>query len=113
MDSPRTTDPLIGSMIQNYRIIERLGSGSFATVYRAEHVKTLTGVAIKAISRKSVASKEEFSLLQREVDLMKGMDHPFIAFLYDVISDHFFFLIRSHCPPTFLSNNCCFGISPC
>jgi serine/threonine protein kinase len=93
MASPETPDPLVGKIVSVYRITERLGSGSFATVYRAEHTITLTGVAMKAICKTSVASPDEFELLQREVKLMKGMDHPFVAFLYDVLDDDSYFYL--------------------
>jgi serine/threonine protein kinase len=81
-------DPLIGTIVGKYRIIENIGSGSFATVYRAQHVVTLTYVALKAILKQSVLDPTEFELLQREINLMKSMDHPFVNFLYEVIDDH-------------------------
>jgi serine/threonine protein kinase len=48
---------------------------------------------MKAICKASVASPDEFELLQREVNLMKDMDHPFVAFLYDVLDDQSYFYL--------------------
>jgi serine/threonine protein kinase len=80
-------DPLIGTVVGKYRIIANIGSGSFATVYRAQHTVTLTSVALKSISKQSVLDPTEFELLQREINLMKSMDHPLVNLLYEVIDD--------------------------
>ena len=79
--------PEIPNQIGQYSILEILGSGAFATVYKAQHVLTMTPVAIKVIPKKNLRNKVEFELLQREVSLIKSMDHPFIAMFYEAVDD--------------------------
>jgi serine/threonine protein kinase len=67
--------------------MEVIGSGAFATVYKAQHQVTLSVVALKAIAKRKVRTMGEFELLQREVNLMKVMDHPFVAPLFEVLDD--------------------------
>jgi serine/threonine protein kinase len=73
--------------IGNYQILEVLGQGAFATVFRARHRITGWVVALKAIPKRRVQTMVEFELLQREVNLMKILDHPFIAALFEVLDD--------------------------
>jgi serine/threonine protein kinase len=73
--------------VGEYQILEVLGAGAFATVYRARHRLTGCVVALKAISKRKLRTMQEFELLQREVNLMKVMDHPFIASLFEVLDD--------------------------
>jgi serine/threonine protein kinase len=84
----------VGQVVGSYRILDRLGSGSFATVYRAEHKATGTEVALKAIPKSSISDLRSYELLQREINLMKSMDHPFVALFYEVVeSDDDYFLV--------------------
>jgi serine/threonine protein kinase len=84
---------VVPDRVANYQIMEALGSGAFATVYRARHLVTDCVVALKTIPKRKVRTQQEFELLQREVNLMKIMDHPFIASLFEVLDDvHNFYL---------------------
>lgn len=78
-DIPQTVD--------QYIIIKTIGSGAFATVYLAQHAVTQTMVALKCIAKKKLKNQAEFELLQREVNLMRSMDHPFIVSFYEVLDD--------------------------
>ncbi|KAK8867004.1 hypothetical protein M9Y10_009973 [Tritrichomonas musculus] len=81
--NPVEVPPQVGP----YKILETIGSGANATVYKALHVKCMVTVALKCIPKKNLTSKIEFEILQREVGLMKAMDHPFIASLFEVLDD--------------------------
>jgi tRNA A-37 threonylcarbamoyl transferase component Bud32 len=70
-----------------YRVLELLGSGAFATVYKAEHTPTTCTVALKAIRKDQLRSQTDVEYLQREISLMRGLDHPFIATLFEVRED--------------------------
>ncbi|OHT13370.1 CAMK family protein kinase [Tritrichomonas foetus] len=70
-----------------YQILETIGTGAFATVFKAMHTITMVTVALKCIPKRQLKSKSEFELLQREVKLMRTMDHPFIASLFEVLDD--------------------------
>jgi serine/threonine protein kinase len=73
--------------VGKYKLMGIIGSGAFATVYKAQHQVTMSVVALKAIAKRKVRSQAEFELLQREVMLMKVMDHPFVAPLFEVLDD--------------------------
>jgi serine/threonine protein kinase len=79
--------------IGKYQILELIGSGAFATVHKAQHNVTMSIVALKAIAKSNLRTMQEFELLQREVNLMKMMDHPFIAPLYEVLDDDTYFYL--------------------
>jgi serine/threonine protein kinase len=75
------------SRIGNYVIQNQLGSGTFATVWRATHVLTKVSVAIKVISKNSVDDDDAVTRLTRELNFMKQMRHPFIAEFYEHLED--------------------------
>jgi serine/threonine protein kinase len=81
-----TCDPL-PERVGKYTLLDQIGSGAFSRVYKARHDLTLLLVAIKVISKEQVQTVHQFEILQREVNLMKVLDHPFIAPLYDIMDD--------------------------
>ena len=94
--------PLI---IQDYRLIRTIGSGSTGKVKLAEHVQTGEQIAIKVVprlhttkgqrSKESIVSRERRIL--REAAILYLVDHPNIVQLKDlVITDDYFFLLFEH-----------------
>ncbi|KAK8839073.1 hypothetical protein M9Y10_032542 [Tritrichomonas musculus] len=75
------------SKLNDYIIIKKIASGNYSTVYKAQHIPTKTMVALKQISKKKIKTKNEFKFLQREVYLLKSLDHPFIATFFEVVDD--------------------------
>lgn len=73
----------IPTSITSYSKIEKLGEGTYATVYKAKHLPTGSIVALKEIS----LSVEEGapSTAIREIALMRSLSHPNIVNLLDVI----------------------------
>jgi serine/threonine protein kinase len=61
-----------------------IGTGGFATVYRARHRTAPIRVAIKLISDDELSTEADRARLMREVSLLKQMNHPFIAKLFFV-----------------------------
>jgi serine/threonine protein kinase len=81
-------------LVGPYRILDRIGTGTFSCVFRGFHTRTLCAVALKAIAKASLPGMEEFELFRREANLLKLMDHPFIAPLFEVVEDsHYFYLV--------------------
>jgi serine/threonine protein kinase len=70
-----------------YRLLEPIGSGAYATVMRAVHSATHCPIALKIIAKGRLRSCGQFAALQREVNVMKTLDHPFIAPLFEVLED--------------------------
>lgn len=75
---------LSATAIGNYVFQKTIGEGNFAKVKLATHKLTGQEVAVKVID-KSVLDEKKLSKLYREVKIMKGLHHPNIVKLYEVI----------------------------
>ncbi len=80
----------IGSLFSErfgqYQLVDRLGEGGMATVYRAVPYDTLdekAAVAIKVIARKLAEEEEYTRRFLREIDICRTLDHPNIVRLID------------------------------
>ena len=82
MNGPESGIPHV---VGNYILKRQIGKGSFATVWRAEHKLAKLPVAIKVIANSSLSTEDSQTRFVREVNLIKQMDHPFIAKLFEVI----------------------------
>jgi [calcium/calmodulin-dependent protein kinase] kinase len=74
--------------INMYTVIETLGVGSSAKVKLARHIRTKKDFAIKVMNR-SVFSRHRTASqnVQREIAIMKTMNHPNLVQLHEVIDD--------------------------
>jgi len=70
--------------IGKYRFVKTIGKGNFAKVKLAKHMPTGREVAIKIID-KAQLNPTSLQKLFREVKIMKGLDHPNIVKLFEVI----------------------------
>uniref|UniRef100_G3TX69 non-specific serine/threonine protein kinase n=1 Tax=Loxodonta africana TaxID=9785 RepID=G3TX69_LOXAF len=70
--------------VGNYRLLRTIGKGNFAKVKLARHILTGREVAIKIID-KTQLNPSSLQKLFREVRIMKGLNHPNIEKLFDVI----------------------------
>ena len=64
---------MIGTKLDNYNIIEQIGKGGFAEVYKCQHSETMEYFALK------ICTKDEgdnFKRFAREVRLMNSISHP-------------------------------------
>jgi serine/threonine protein kinase len=79
-------DNLIGLTIGRYHIIERLGEGGMATVYKAFDTRLERDVAIKFIRRDAFSNEVIDRILkrfEREAKTLARLSHPNIVKLYD------------------------------
>ena len=72
-----------GETIHFYIIDGIIGNGSYSTVYKAKHLMTNEYVAIKQIWK----NKTNPEIFSREMSILKQIDHPFAAMLYDGFED--------------------------
>jgi len=91
IDTPRTTpsrsDDRVGERIgDRYRLLERIGQGGMATVYRARDEQLERDVALK-VFRRELASAEDLRRQQAEVRILARLTHPSLVTLYDAVSD--------------------------
>ncbi|WP_146455031.1 serine/threonine-protein kinase [Rubripirellula tenax] len=81
----------VGSRLDKYRIVRRLGEGGFATVYAAQDLVEDRKVALKIPHNAYSSNEQSLDDLQREVRIMAKLEHPSILPLKDarVINGHF------------------------
>jgi serine/threonine protein kinase len=72
-----------GFIIGRYLILERIGSGSMARVYKARHLLMDRIVALKLIAPEYIASPRKRARFQREIRLIGRLDHPNIVRAFD------------------------------
>jgi len=68
--------------VPGYDVQKLLGKGAYATVWQAVHEATNRRVALKVI-RVDLATEDVFGRFAREIRLMRQMNHPNIARVYD------------------------------
>ena len=86
--------------IGNYKYIPMpIGQGSFSQVYKGEHKKTGEIVAIKKINITFTKNLTR-DHIEREINIMKTLNHPHIVKLYENIYDTYnnVYLIMEYCP---------------
>lgn len=69
--------------IGSYKVGRTLGRGNFATVRIAYHEMTNSKVAIKIVDRRSLDA-ENMLKIEREIEILQKLSHPFIVKLYEV-----------------------------
>ncbi|KAG2904444.1 hypothetical protein PC115_g14974 [Phytophthora cactorum] len=83
--------------IGDYVVTSKLGSGSFAVVYKGYHKISKTPVAIKALSLHKLNSKL-LSNLEMEISIMRQIDHPNVVKLYDIKkTEKHMYLVLEYC----------------
>jgi tRNA A-37 threonylcarbamoyl transferase component Bud32 len=78
---------LIGQSVGRYRIVERLGTGGMATVYKAFDARLERDVAIKFIRSDVVRDEMFLARFEREAKALARLSHPNIVAVLDY-GDH-------------------------
>lgn len=74
---------MIGENVGPYRLIEQLGQGGMATVYKAYHARLDRYVAIKALHPAFMQDPNFQARFQREARVVARLEHPNIVPIYD------------------------------
>lgn len=74
---------MIGSQINQYKIVEKIGSGGQGTVYKALDTKLNRSVVIKVLPPELTQKTANFRRFEREAQLCSQLDHPNICTIYD------------------------------
>ena len=91
--------------IKHYRILDKIGKGSFSTVYSGYDTLKKESVAIKKIKLQGLKPRL-LQYFENEIEIMKSCDHVNIIRLYDVIhSKKYIFLILEYCSKGDLSKH--------
>ncbi len=75
---------MIGKILRNYRITEKLGVGGQGAVYKAIDAKLRRSVVIKVIPPELSAKAANLKRFEREARLASSLDHPNICTIFDL-----------------------------
>ena len=86
------------SVIGKYRIMQKLGTGAFAQVYKAENTETKEIFAIKVFPKTNLERDDDVERFQREIDTMAILKHENVVSMHDFFTDRDnFFLVIDFC----------------
>ncbi len=79
---------MIGTRLGAYELIEEVGKGGMATVFRAYQPNVGRYVAVKVIHRSIAADQQGLERFQREARLVARLEHPHLLPIYDYDGAH-------------------------
>jgi len=74
---------MVGSNINQYKILEKIGAGGQGTVYKAQDTKLDRTVVIKVLPPELTTKTANFKRFEREAQLCSQLDHPNVCTIYD------------------------------
>src|SRR6187399_856852 len=74
---------MVGSQINQYKILEKIGSGGQGTVYKALDSKLNRTAVVKILPPELTQKTANFKRFEREAQLCSQLDHPNICTIYD------------------------------
>src|SRR5574340_272217 len=84
----------IGRKVGNYRLVEKIGSGGFGSVFRAEHILIDRLVAVKLLLNVHFDTELDRDSFIKEARVLEKLKHPNILHLLDVgIEDELLYII--------------------
>ncbi len=87
-----------------YHLLDRIGSGAMAVVFRGRDTKLNRAVAIKVLSVHRLQDSDSMARFQREARALAQVSHPGIVQIHDAGEDHGRpFLVMEHVEGTSLS----------
>ncbi|MBC7249249.1 MAG: SUMF1/EgtB/PvdO family nonheme iron enzyme [Anaerolineae bacterium] len=92
-------DTLVGTKLDKYEIVDKLGAGGMATVYKGYQESLNRYVAIKVLDPVRAAEKGFLARFTREAQTVANLDHPHILPIYDFGQDRgYTFLVMKFIP---------------
>ena len=90
---------MLGKKLAHYLILEPLGAGGMGEVYRARDQHLDRDVAVKVLTRGSLADPAERERFRREAHVLARLSHPGVATIFDFdTQDSVDFLVMEYVP---------------
>ncbi len=88
---------MVGSKINQYEILSKIGAGGQGAVYKARDTKLDRTVVIKVLPPELTAKTANFKRFEREAQLCSQLDHPNICTIFDFqeVNGLFFIVMQS------------------
>ncbi len=87
----------IQSVQKNYYVLNKLGNGSFGTVFKVVNKKTGQIRAMKVIKKESVQYQDDDKKFLKEIEILRSLDHMNIIKIFEYFEDELnYFLITEH-----------------
>ncbi len=86
-----------GDPSKKYKVVKRLGDGSYGTVYSVVNIQTNVTVAMKKIEKVKENEIDDLEI-KNEIDILKKLDHPNIVKIYEfynTLTD--FYIVTEYC----------------
>lgn len=83
MSENKPADDLIGKTVGQFEILQEVGRGGMATVYKARQKSMNRTVAVKVLPRHLLHDPSFYERFEREVDVIAHLEHPHILPIYD------------------------------
>ncbi len=88
---------LIGKIVGKYKLIERLGSGGMAEVYKAYHPKLERFVSIKILHSYLAEGEDFLTRFEREAKAVASLRHPHIVQIHDFdVEDDNYYMVMDY-----------------
>ncbi|XP_031556961.1 serine/threonine-protein kinase PLK4-like [Actinia tenebrosa] len=92
------TTRYMGNSIEDFQVLELLGKGGFACVYKGQCLTTQQEVAIKMIDKKAMRSLGMVKRVCNEVEIHSQLKHPSILEMYTYFEDdNYVYLVLEMC----------------
>lgn len=83
------------SISKNYKLIKKLGSGTFGMVYKVKHLQTGFYRAMKVIKKDTINYQDDSKKFLKEIEILSILDHPNIIKIFEYYVDEINYYVMS------------------